>query len=63
MEVHFRHKGQTNEIQAVIFTKNDYRFNGSKQSSSSCDTADAETSQAMADILHRKKKRKRRMKL
>ncbi|WP_065539342.1 hypothetical protein [Bacteroides caecimuris] len=32
-------------------------------SSSSYDTADAETSQAMADILHRKKKRKRRMKL
>lgn len=32
-------------------------------SSSSYDTADAETSQEMADILHRKKKRKRRMKL
>lgn len=32
-------------------------------SSSSYDTADAETSQAMANILHRKKKRKRRMKL
>lgn len=32
-------------------------------SSSSYDTADTETSQEMADILHRKKKRKRKMKL
>lgn len=30
VEVHFKHKGQTNEIQGVVFTKNGYRFNGSK---------------------------------
>ena len=30
VEVHFKHKGQTSEIQGVIFTKNGYRFNGSK---------------------------------
>lgn len=30
VEVHFSYRGQTNEIQGVIFTKNGYRFNGSK---------------------------------
>lgn len=30
VEVHFRYKGQTDEIQGVVFTKNGYRFNGSK---------------------------------
>ena len=30
VEVHFKHKGQTNEVQGVVFTKNCYRFNGSK---------------------------------
>ena len=30
VEVHFKHKGQTDEIQGVVFTKNGYRFNGSK---------------------------------
>ncbi len=30
VEVHFKYKGQTNEIQGVVFTKNGYRFNGSK---------------------------------
>ena len=30
VEVHFSHRGQTNEIQGVVFTKNGYRFNGSK---------------------------------
>ncbi len=30
VEVHFKHKGQTKEIQGVVFTKNGYRFNGSK---------------------------------
>ena len=29
-EVHFKHKGQTDEIQGVVFTKNGYHFNGSK---------------------------------
>ena len=30
VEVYFKHKGQTDEIQGVVFTKNGYRFNGSK---------------------------------
>lgn len=30
VEVRFKHKGQTNEEQGVIFTKNGYHFNGSK---------------------------------
>lgn len=30
VEVHFKHKGQTDEIQGVVFSKNGYRFNGSK---------------------------------
>lgn len=30
VEVRFKHKGQTNEIQGVIFTRNGYHFNGSK---------------------------------
>lgn len=30
VEVRFKHKGQTDEIQGVVFTKNGYRFNGSK---------------------------------
>ena len=118
VEVQFKHKGQTNEIQGVVFTKNGYRFNGSKvdrrfsyskidaalqrnrheehmgmtakvheattQSApsgtvqselfngswgllngngSSYNTADAEASQEMAEILRRKKKRKRGIRL
>ena len=30
VEVNFKHKGQTNEIQGIVFTKNGYHFNGSK---------------------------------
>ena len=30
VEVRFKHKGQTDELQGVIFTKNGYHFNGSK---------------------------------
>lgn len=30
VEVSFKYKGQTNEIQGIVFTKNGYRFNGSK---------------------------------
>ena len=30
VEVHFKHKGQTDEVQGVVFTKKGYRFNGSK---------------------------------
>ena len=30
MDVYFSHRGQTDEIQGVVFTKNGYRFNGSK---------------------------------
>ena len=116
VEVHFRHKGQTKEIQGVVFTKNGYHFNGSKVdwhfsyskidaalqrnrneerkglmpqsnemetqnapsdlakgelfssslgllngNSSSYNAADAEANQEMAEILRRKKKRKRGM--
>ncbi len=118
VEVHFKHKGQTNEIQGVVFTKNGYRFNGSKVdrrfsyskidaalqrnrneecmrlmpkahenatpsvpsaithtevlngslgllggNTSSYNAADAEANQEMAEMLRRKKKRKRGMKL
>ena len=30
VEMHFKHKGQTDEIQGVVFTKNGYHFNGSR---------------------------------
>lgn len=30
VEVCFKYKGQTNEIQGIVFTKNGFRFNGSK---------------------------------
>ncbi len=30
VDVEFKNKGQTNEIQGVVFSKNGYRFNGSK---------------------------------
>lgn len=118
MEVYFSHREQTDEKQGVVFTKNGYRFNGSKvdwrfsyskidaalrhnrheermgmtakahetaipsvpsgtvQSElfngslgllngggSSYNAADAEANQEMADILRRKKKRKRGMRL
>ncbi len=121
VEVHFKYKGQTDEIQGVVFTKNGYRFNGSKvdrrfsyskidaalqrnrheerrelasaakhhvsempnvpspstmehgeffsgslgllNDNSSYNAADAEANQEMAEILRRKKKRNRRMKL
>ena len=118
VEVHFKHKGQTNEVQGVVFIKNGYRFNGSKVdrqfsysnidaalrrnrynermgmtakaheattqsvpsgtvqsklfngslgllngSGSSYNAADAEANQEMAEILRRKKKRKRGMRL
>ena len=118
VEVRFKHKGQTNEIQGVVFTKNGYHFNGSKvdrrfsyskidaalqrnrneermrlmpkvyemerqnassditQSElfsgslgllngnvSSYNAADEEANQDMAEILRRKKKRKRGMRL
>ncbi len=118
VEVHFKHKGQTNEIQGVVFTKNGYRFNGSKVdrrfsyskidaalqrnrndermnlmpqapenatpnvqsgttrtevfngslgllsgNASPYNAADAEANQEMAEILRRKKKRKRVVKL
>ena len=118
VEVHFSYRGQTNEIQGVIFTKNGYRFNGSKvdrrfsyskidavlqrnrheerigmtakvheavtpsasfgtaqselfngslgllnSNGSSYNASDVEANQEMAEILHRKKKRKRGMRL
>ena len=118
VEVHFKHKGQTDEIQGVVFTKNGSHFNGSKVdrrfsyskidaalqrnrynermgmtakaheattqsapsgtvqselfngslgllngSGSSYNTADTEANQEMAEILRRKKKRKRGMRL
>ena len=116
VEVYFSHRGQTDEVQGVVFTKNGYRFNGSKVdrrfsyskidtalqhnrheermgmtakahevatpsapsgtaqselfngslgllngNGSSYNAADAEASQEMAEILRRKKKRKRGM--
>jgi mobilization protein bmgA len=30
VEVRFKHKGHTNEVQGVVFTMNGYHFNGSK---------------------------------
>ena len=121
VEVHFKYKGQTDEVQGVVFTKNGYRFNGSKMDrcfsyskidaalqcnrheerkelasaakgyglgradtptpsatghgeffsgsfgllngNSSYNIADAEANQEMAEILRRKKKRKRGMRL
>ena len=118
VDVHFKQKGQTDEIQGVVFTKNGYRFNGSKVdrcfsyskidtalrhnrheermgmtakahdvtmsstpsntahgelfggslgllngSGSSYNAADTEASQEMAEILRRKKKRKRGIRL
>ena len=118
VEVHFSYRGQTNEIQGVIFTKNGYRFNGSKvdrrfsyskidaalqrnrheermgmttkvheavtpsapfgtaqselfngslgllnSNGSSYNASDVEANQEMAEILRRKKKRKRGMRL
>lgn len=121
VEVNFKHKGQTNEIQGIVFTKNGYHFNGSKvdrrfscskinaalqrnrynermelasttkgyglgqasiptpsvtehgeffsgslgllNGSSSYDAADAEANQEMAEILRRKKKRRRGFRL
>ena len=116
VEVRFKHKGQTNEVQGVVFTMNGYHFNGSKVdrrfsyskidaalqrnrneermnlkpkiytvdtpsttsdtargelfngslgllngNGSSCNAADAEANQEMAEILRRKKKRRRGM--
>ena len=118
VEVHFSYRGQTNEIQGVIFTKNGYRFNGSKvdrrfsyskidsvlqrnrheerigmtakvheavtpsasfgtaqnelfnsslgllnSNGSSYNASDVQANQEMAEILRRKKKRKRGMRL
>ena len=118
VEVNFKHKGQTNEIQGIVFTKNGYHFNGSKVdrrfsyikidaalqrnrynermgmtakvhnvatpnapsgsarnelfsgslgllngNGSSYNAADAEANQEMAEMLRRKKKRKRGMRL
>ncbi len=118
VEVRFKHKGQTDEVQGVVFTKNCYHFNGSKVdrrfsyskidaamqrnrneermdlmtkgygtdaqnapsdttkgelfsgslgllngNASSYNAADAEANQEMAEILRRKKKRKRGMRL
>lgn len=118
VEVSFKHKGQTNEVQGVVFTKNGYRFNGSKVdrrfsytkidaalqynrynermgmtakvhdvatpnapsgsarnelfsgslgllngNGLSYNAADAEANQEMAEMLRRKKKRKRGMRL
>ena len=118
VEVRFKHKGQTDEVQGVVFTMNGYRFNGSKVdrrfsyskidaalqhnrneermnlmpkgytintpsatsdtargelfsgslgllngSGSSGNAADTEANQEMAEMLRRKKKRKRGMRL
>ena len=117
VEVRFKHKGQTNEVQGVVFTMNGYHFNGSKVdrhfsyskidaalqrnryeermslkpkthtadtpntpantggelfsgslgllngNGSSYNATDAEADQEMAEILRRKKKRKRGMRL
>ena len=117
-EVHFSHRGQTDEIQGIVFTKNGYHFNGSKVDrrfsyskidaalqlnrygermnlipkvcttdtpnatsdaargelvsgslellnghGSSCNATDAEANLEMAEILRRKKKRKRGIRL
>ena len=118
VEVRFKHKGQTDEVQGVVFTKNGYNFYGSKVdrrfcyskidaamqrnrneermdlmtkgygtdaqnapsdttkgelfsgslgllngNASSYNAADAEANQEMAEILRRKKKRKRGIRL
>ncbi len=118
VEVHFSHRGHTNEVQGVVFTMNGYHFNGSKVDSrfsyskidaalqlnrhrermgmpanehetatpsapsgtaqseffngslgllngsgSSYNTADAEANQEMAEILRRRKKRKKGLRL
>ena len=118
VEVRFKHKGQTDEVQGVAFTMNGYHFNGSKVdrrfsyskidaalqrnrneermnlmpkgygmdipsatsgtarselfsgslgllngSGSSGNITDAEANQEMAEILRRKKKRKKRLRL
>ena len=118
VEVNFKHKGQTNEIQGIVFTKNGYHFNGSQVDrrfsyskidaalqlnrygermnlipkvcttdtpnatsdaargelvsgslellnghGSSCNATDAEANLEMAEILRRKKKRKRGIRL
>lgn len=118
VEVRFKHKGQTNEAQGVVFTMNGYRFNGSKVDRLFCyskidaalwcnrkkerinlipkayptntpsvvsdtargelfsgslgllngngtyyNAADPETNQEMAEILRRKKKRKKGLRL
>ncbi len=118
VEVYFKHKGQTDEVQGIVFTKNGYRFNGSKVdrrfsytkidaalqhnrynermgmttkvhdvatpnapsgsarnelfsgslgllngNGLSYNAADAEANQEMAEMLRRKKKRKRGMRL
>ena len=118
VEIRFKHKGQTKEVQGVVFTMNGYHFNGSKVDrrfsyskidaalqrnrneermnlmpkaypidtpsvvsdtargelfsgslgllngyGSSYNAADAEANQEMAEILRRKKKRKRGMRL
>lgn len=118
VEARFKHKGQTNEVQGVVFTMNGYHFNGSKVdrrfsyskidaalqrnrneermnllpkgyemdtpnvtsdtarseffsgslgllngNGSTCNAADAEANQEMAEILRRKKKRKRGMRM
>lgn len=118
VEVRFKHKGHTNEVQGVVFTMNGYHFNGSKvdkcfsyskidaallrnrneermnlkpntytsdMPNASADTArgelfsgglgllngygssynaaDAEANQEMAEILRRKKKRKKGLRL
>jgi len=118
VEVRFKHKGQTDEVQGVVFSKNGYHFNGSKVdrrfsyskidaalqrnrnvermglmpkgygadmqnapsdsakgelfsgslgllsgNAASYDVADTEANQEMAEMLRRKKKRKRGMRL
>ena len=118
VEIRFKHKGQTKEVQGVVFTMNGYHFNGSKVdrrfsyfkidaalqrnryeermnlmpkgytadtpsapsdtargelfsgslgllngNGSSYNAADAEANQEMAEMLRRKKKRKRGMRL
>lgn len=118
VEVRFKHKGQTSEVQDVVFTMNGYHFNGSKMdrhfsyskidaalqhnrneermnlmpkgytintpsatsdtargelfsgslgllngNGSSCNATDAEANQEMAEILRRKKKRKKGLRL
>jgi len=76
VEVHFKHKGQTSEVQitAGIYetatpsapsgTAQSELFNGSwgllKSSGSSYNAADAEANQEMVDILRRRKKVKRK---